>query len=43
VIRALTTVVPSVFLVGAVWLALHYPISRARHAAIVRELVARRG
>lgn len=37
-IRILTAIVPAAFLVGAVVLAIGYPITRARHAEILRQL-----
>jgi sugar (glycoside-pentoside-hexuronide) transporter len=42
-IRVLTAVVPGVFVALGGWIALGYPLSRARHAEILRELAARRG
>ncbi len=42
-IRLLTAFGPTVFLLAAIWLARDYPLTRARHAEIVRELERRRG
>jgi len=42
-IRALTAGVPGVFVLLAAWAALRYPIGRARHDEILRELATRRG
>jgi len=41
-IRVLTSLAPAVFLVLAVWLAIGYPITRARHREILREIARRR-
>ncbi len=41
-IRAFTTVVPSLFLLFSVYLVFRYPISRRRHTEIVRALEERR-
>jgi Na+/melibiose symporter-like transporter len=41
-IRSLTAGAPAVFVLLAAWVALGYPIGRARHAEILRELEARR-
>jgi sugar (glycoside-pentoside-hexuronide) transporter len=41
VIRALTSFIPALFLVGAVALALGYPLTRARHREILAQLEAR--
>lgn len=41
-IRLLTAFGPTVFLLAALWLARDYPLTRARHAEIVRELEGRR-
>jgi Na+/melibiose symporter-like transporter len=37
-IRGLSTLVPALFLGLAIWVALHYPLSRAAHAQIHRQL-----
>jgi sugar (glycoside-pentoside-hexuronide) transporter len=41
-IRMLTAVVPGVFVALGAWVALGYPLTRARHDEILRELAARR-
>jgi glycoside/pentoside/hexuronide:cation symporter, GPH family len=41
-IRVLTAVVPGVFVALGAWVALHYPLTRARHDEILRGLAARR-
>jgi len=41
-IRVLTAVVPAVFVVLGAWVALGYPLTRARHAEILAALDARR-
>jgi Na+/melibiose symporter-like transporter len=41
-IRVLTAVVPAVFVVLGAWVALGYPLTRARHAEILAGLAARR-
>lgn len=42
-IRVLTGIVPAIVLVCAVALAIGYPITRARHAEILRQIALRRG
>ena len=42
-IRVLTAVVPGVFVVLGAWVALGYPLTRARHDEILRELAAQPG
>jgi sugar (glycoside-pentoside-hexuronide) transporter len=42
-IRVLTAVVPGVFVALGAWVALGYPLTRARHADILRALAERRG
>jgi sugar (glycoside-pentoside-hexuronide) transporter len=42
-IRVLTAVVPGVFVALGAWVALGYPLTRARHDEILRELARRRG
>jgi sugar (glycoside-pentoside-hexuronide) transporter len=41
-IRVLTAVIPGVFVALGAWVALHYPITRARHDEILGELARRR-
>jgi GPH family glycoside/pentoside/hexuronide:cation symporter len=41
-IRALTAIVPGVFVALGAWVALGYPLTRARHDEILRELERRR-
>ena len=40
-IRVLTSFVPAAMLLLGVWIAMGYPLSRARHAEILQELDAR--
>jgi sugar (glycoside-pentoside-hexuronide) transporter len=42
-IRVLTAAVPAVFVALGAWVALGYPLTRARHAEILRQLAERRG
>ncbi len=41
VVRGLTSVIPALFLVGSIGLAIGYPLSRARHDEILAALAAR--
>jgi Na+/melibiose symporter-like transporter len=41
-IRVLTAVVPGVFVALGAWVALGYPLTRARHDQILAELAQRR-
>lgn len=41
-LRALTAMVPLLFVIASAWVALGYPLGRARHAEILRELDRRR-
>ena len=43
VLRALTALLPLLFVIASAWAALGYPLGRARHAEILRELERRRG
>ena len=42
-IRWMTGVAPACFLIAGVWLARGYPLTRARHAEILRRLALRDG
>jgi Na+/melibiose symporter-like transporter len=41
-LRALTALVPLLFVIASAWVALGYPLGRVRHAEILSELERRR-